>query len=269
MAASPISMAWRKCGALILGCAVVSIAVARGQDVPARLVYEVVSVRPSAPGAPEGQVDSLPGGLGYNAERITVKDMLAVMYRIPYRQIVGGPEWLGSEKFDVLARADRPYSIDELHIMFQNLLADRFNLKLHKQIKVGPVYVLKVAKTGTKMTSVDAGKDRHNPVTSGANYEVIGDRVPMNYFCFWLGQNLQNDQRPVVDRTGLTGTYDFKMTFRPQLPPDVSADGMSPEMQNLPSIFEALKEQLGLELTAQKGPVETLVIDSVQKPSGN
>ena len=190
---------------LLLASAVASISVGFGQNQPVRLVYDVASVKPSEPGAPDGEVDPLPGGTGYNAMRISVKDMLSVMYRIPHRQIVGGPEWLSSEKFDVLARADHSYSIDELHTMFQNLLADRFNLKLHRQMKVGPVYVLTVAPSGLKMTPVDAGKDRHNPVTSGPNDQVIGSRVPMNYFCFWLGQNLQSDERPVVDKTGLTG----------------------------------------------------------------
>jgi uncharacterized protein (TIGR03435 family) len=91
----------------------------------------------------------------------------------------------------------------------------------------------------------------------------------MNYLCFWLSQNLQSDQRQVVDRTGLTGTFDFKLSFRPQLPPDASADALSPELENLPSIFDAVRDQLGLELTPQKGPVETLVIDHVERPSEN
>ena len=262
-------MTWQRWFISLAGSGLISIPFALGQGTPVRLVYDVASVKQSEPGAPEGEVDPLPGGTGYNALRISVKDMLSVMYRIPHRQIIGGPEWLSSEKFDVLARADHAYSIDELHIMFQNLLADRFNLKLHRQIKPGPVYVLTVAPSGLRMVPVDPGKDRRNPVTSGPNYEVTGSRVPMNYFCFWLGQNLQSDQRPVVDKTGLTGTYDFTLAFRPQLPPDASADEMPPETQNLPSIFEALRDQLGLELVPQKGPVETLVIDHVEKPSEN
>ncbi len=242
---------------------------AQGQSSPVRLVYDVASVKASEPGAPDGEVDPLPGGTGYNAVRISIKDMLSVMYRVPGRQITGGPEWLYSERFDVLARTDRAYSIDDLHLMFQNLLADRFNLKLHRQTKMGPVYVLMVASSGLKMKPVDPGKDRHSPITTGPNDETIGSRVPMNYFCFWLGQNLQSDQRPVIDTTGLIGTYDFRLTFRPELPPEASTQALSPEVQNLPSIFAALKDQLGLELVPQKGPVETLVIDHVEKPSAN
>jgi uncharacterized protein (TIGR03435 family) len=73
----------------------------------------------------------------------------------------------------------------------------------------------------------------------------------------------------VVDKTGLAGTYDFKLSFRPQLPPDASTAGMSPELENLPSIFDAVKDQLDIELVPQKGPVEILVIDHAEKPSEN
>ena len=138
-----------------------------------------------------------PGGIGYNAENIPIKVILCVIYRIPLRQVVGGPDWLSNERFDVQVRADRPYSIDDLHIMFQNALADRFNLKLHIETKTGPVYVLTVAKSGLKMVPVDPGKDRNIPIVTSPNHESVGSRVPMNYLCFWLGQNLQSDQRQV------------------------------------------------------------------------
>lgn len=239
---------------------------ALAQEKPVRLTYDVVSIKPSQPGATGGGfVDSLPGGIGYNAENIPIKVILCVIYRIPLRQVVGGPDWLSNERFDVQVRADRPYSIDDLHIMFQNALADRFNLKLHIETKTGPVYVLTVAKSGLKMVPVDPGKDRNIPIVTSPNHESIGSRVPMNYLCFWLGQNLQSDQRQVVDRTGLTGTFDFKLSFRAQLPPDA----LSSELENLPSIFAAVRDQLGLVLTPQRGPVETLVIDHVERPSEN
>jgi uncharacterized protein (TIGR03435 family) len=240
-----------------------------GQEKPARLVYEVASVRPSGPDAPDGEIDPLPNGVGYSVKAIPVKIMLSIMYRVPLRQIVGGPIWLNNERFDVEVRADHSYSIDDLHIMFQNLLADRFQLKLHKEIKSGPVYLLTIAKSGLKMNPVDAGKNRNVPITDAPNYEFIGSKVPMNYLCYWLGLKLQYDQRPVVDKTGLTGTYDFKLSFRPQLPPDASREDQSPELENLSLIFDAVKDQLGLQLARQKGPVETLVIDHAERPTEN
>jgi len=240
-----------------------------GQDKPARLTYEVISVRQSAPDAEEGYVDPYPNGIGYHAKNITIRDMMTVMYRTPRRQIVGGPDWFSTEKFDVEARADHAYSIDELHTMFQNLLTDRFNLKLHVERRRGPVYALTIAKSGLKLTSVDAGDKRNIPITNGPNHEFIGNRVPMNYFCFWLGQHLQNDERPVIDRTGLSGTYDFRLSFRPELRPESSAEVGRSDLDDLPSVFDALHDQLGLELKPQRGLVETVVIDHVDKPSEN
>jgi uncharacterized protein (TIGR03435 family) len=256
----------RRCWIFVVCLWWMSPPLAWGQETPVRLVYEVASIRPTLPDAPDGEIDPLPNGVGYNVEGIPVKIMLSIMYRVPLRQIVGGPSWLTNERFDVQVRADHSYSVDELHIMFQNLLADRFHLKLHKEIKTGPVYMLTLAKSGLKMNPVDAGKNRNIPITDAPNNEFIGSKVPMNYLCYWLGLKLQNDQRPVVDMTDLTGTYDFRLSFRPQLPPDAD---QFPEFDNLPSIFDAVKDQLGLELVRQKGPVETLVIDYAERPSEN
>ena len=91
----------------------------------------------------------------------------------------------------------------------------------------------------------------------------------MSYFCWWLGQQLQNDERPVIDLTGLDKNYDFTLTFLPLLPPDFPKENLPPELLDRPSIFDALKQQLGLKLTPQKGPVEYYVIDHVDKPSAN
>ena len=233
---------------------IVASAIAAAQEKP-RLTYEIVSVRSSDPNLSEGQISPLANGTGYKAVRVTLKDMLAVMYRVPRRQIVGGPDWANSENFDVEAKADQSYSIDELHVMFQNLLTDRFHLKLHVVMETGPAYVLTVAPSGLRMASADPGTDRHNPITGIGGNRYKGDRVPLNYLCFWLGQNLQNDERPVVDRTKLTGIYNFDLRFRPQLPPSVS-EGDSGESNDLPSIFQALKKQLGLILTPQKSPIQ-------------
>jgi uncharacterized protein (TIGR03435 family) len=237
------------------------------QEKPVRLTYEIDSVRPSDPSVEEGNIQPFPNGIGYHADQVTVRDMLAAMYRIPSRQITGGPEWVYTQNFDVVGRTDHTYSIDELHVMFENLLMDRFNLKLHFVNETGPVYMLRVAKSGLKMELVPEGHDRHSPIR-GADTDVAGDRVPMNYLCFWLGQMLQSDHRPVVDRTGLTGTYSFRLRFRPELEPSIAAADAG-ESADLPSIFHALRDQLGLELTPERGPISTLVIDHIEKPSPN
>jgi uncharacterized protein (TIGR03435 family) len=104
---------------------------------------------------------------------------------------------------------------------------------------------------------------------NGGPEHMRGTRVPMKYLCWWLGQVLQNDGRPVIDMTGLHGNYDFTLSYQPELPPDVSRESLSPAIQDLPTIFVALKQQLGLKLQAQKGPVEYYVIDHIEKPSEN
>ncbi|HEV2619874.1 MAG TPA: TIGR03435 family protein [Acidobacteriaceae bacterium] len=242
-----------------LACA--PIALSQTSSVP--LTYDVVSVRPSNPSSDEGRISPLPNGVGYNAVGVPVSAMLSVMYRIPHRQIVGGPSWVYNANFDVLVRADHRYSIDDLHAMFQNMLADRFHLKLHIEIRTGPVYALTLAKSGLKMTPVAEQQLRNSPIFTNDDTDFTGTSVPMNYLCFWLGMKLQEDQRPVIDKTDLTGHYDFKLTFRPLLPPDASEPG------SLPSIFHAVKDQLGLQLIPQQGPVPTLVIDHIEKPSEN
>src|SRR6185312_7334884 len=101
----------------------------------------------------------------------------------------------------------------------------------------------------------ESPEDFNIPMNPGPQ-GFVGRRVPMPYLSWFLGQTLQADGRPVIDKTGLTGNYDFTLTF-------------SPELRDRPSIFNALREQLGLKLTAERGPVEYYVIDSVERPSDN
>ena len=91
----------------------------------------------------------------------------------------------------------------------------------------------------------------------------------MIYLTWLLSQILQTDGRPVVDQTGLTGNYDFTLSYRPILPPDAPADAVPPEERDLPTLFDALRTQLGLRLTATRGPVDHLVIDHVEEPTSN
>jgi uncharacterized protein (TIGR03435 family) len=258
-------MIWPRQLILLAGFPIACVLNAPTQTPQSPLTYDIVSVRACERNAEQVGIDPLPNGVGYNAVCVPVKVMLSVMYRMPMRQIVGGPAWMSDQKFTVLARADHRYSTDELHAMFQNMLADRFNLKLHMVTKTGPVYVLKVAKSGAKMIPVKEGL-RNSPIVTEGENKYTGSRVPMPYLCYWLGRMLEEDHRPVVDRTNLTGYFDFKVSFRPQLPPDAYSGRKA---QNLPTIFDAMRDQLGLELVPQKGPVETLVVDSLDQPTPN
>ena len=238
------------------------------------MTFDVAAIHATTPGQLNGFIKAIPGGLGYLAQNVTVKMMISVMYKVPMRQIKGGPDWLDSEHYDVEAKTDRAYRRDDLQIRFQNLLADRCNLKFHKETKEGNVYVLTLDQQGTdqpalKMKPNESPEDFNIPVTYGDNGLVIGKRVPMKYLSWWLGQALQRDERPVIDRTGLSGNYDFTLSFAPLLPPDFPVEKLPPAVRDRPSIFDAVKQQLGLKLQAQRGPVESYVIDHVDRPSDN
>jgi uncharacterized protein (TIGR03435 family) len=236
----------------------------------ARLNFDVVAIHPSPADATGGGIMPLPNGSGYVARNMSAKMMMAVMYRIPARQIEGGPGWFGSEKFDVEARADHDgYSMDELHTMFKSLLKDRFGLKMHIDTREAPVYLLTVAKGGLKMKDAGSASDLNVPITQRGPGQWVGTKVPMEYLCWRLGQALEGDLRPVIDQTGLKDVYDFQLTFLPILALGSSPDELPPDVRDRPALRDALQEQLGLELKPAKGPVPYYVVDHLSEPSAN
>jgi len=238
------------------------------QEQAKRLTFEIASIKPTKPGGRGGGIKPKPAGQGYDAQGAPVRLMISLMYRMPLQHITGGPAWLDNDLWDIEAKADKAYNLDDLHTMFQNLLADEFKLKFRKELKEGPVYALTVDKSGSKMKVNDSPQDFEIPIRGGPAGSV-GKRVPMEYLCYFLGQVLRNDDRQVIDKTGLTGYYDFTLSFMPDLPPGFDKANLPPEFLDRPSIFEALKQQLGLKLEAQKGPVPYFVIESVEKPPEN
>jgi uncharacterized protein (TIGR03435 family) len=254
----------------ILVAVVVLIATsfAHTQDKPKRLTFEVAAIRLSKQENRNGGIKALSGGNGYTAQNIPVKLMISLMYKVPMRQITGGPDWLASDRYNVEAKTDGSYNIDDLHTMYQNLLADRFNLKFHIETKEGSVYALMVDTPGSKMKVNDSPQDYKIPMNFSPE-GVVGTRVPMSYLAWFLGQQLQNTSRPVIDLTGLNKNYDFTLSYLPELPPDFSKDNLSPEVRDRPSIFDAVKQQLGLKLVAQRGPIDYYVIDHIDRPTDN
>jgi uncharacterized protein (TIGR03435 family) len=170
-------------------------------------------------------------------------------------------------------KAEKPSSSDELHMMLRNLIAERFHLKFHTETKELPVYALMVDQNGPKLpqphsegeisgkTWIDIQMQHFPQNTWHATF------VSMNYFAFRLSQMLD---RPVIDLTKLPGSYDFDLNFTRELPPNMPPDAMLngvPIDTSGPTIYEAVRKQLGLKLERQKGPVEIMVIDHVEKPS--
>jgi uncharacterized protein (TIGR03435 family) len=269
LAQSERFMTNRKLSMLAAAIGLMAIPLVHGQDKPARLTFEVASIKLAKPGAQAGGIKAMPGGEEYLAQNVPVKLIISLMYKVPMRQITGGPDWLNTDLYYIDAKAGHSYNLDDLHVMFQNLLTDEFKLQFHKETKEGPVYALTVDKSGLKMKVNDSEQDFEVPIKGGPNSVFTGMRVPMQYLCWWLGQVLQQDQRPVIDKTGLDKNYDFTLSFLPELPPNFDTKNLPPGLLDRPSIFDALKQQLGLRLDAQKGPVEFYVIDHVERPAEN
>ncbi len=150
--------------------------------------------------------------------------------------------------------------------MLQMLLAERFNLKVHREAKEMAVYALVVGKTGPKFkessqAATFVGTHRE---TGGGNRTVIGSNYTMTHLIRDIRTFFGVLDRPVVDRTGLTGKYDLKL----EAAPESSFNDLDPEFQRI-SIYTALQEQLGLKLEGQRGIVEVLVVDRLEKPTAN
>jgi uncharacterized protein (TIGR03435 family) len=160
-----------------------------------------------------------------------------------------------------------------MHTMLMNLLVDRLQLKFHHEKKEMAMYALLVGKNGPKLTPHEASNSGE-PWIDQAQEKFLHMKMnatfaPLDYFAFRLSQLMD---RPVVDLTNLHGGYDFNLAFTRELPPNFpeggKINGEDPDTSG-PTIFEAVKEQLGLELKPQKGPVDVIVIDHVEKPAEN
>lgn len=229
--------------------------------------FEVATVKPAKQDQTGGGIRPLPGGQSYIAQNVPVRLIIMLMFHLTDTQVAGGPSWIGSDRWDIEAKAEHPASVDELHVMFQNLLIDRFNLKFHTEKKEMPVYSLVVDKPGSKMKPNNSPEPYEIPIRGAGRGKIAAQRCSMSYFTWVLAQQAG---RPVLDKTGLPGFYDFTFEWMPQpvtLPgtdgADASAGGEGP------SLFTALREQLGLRLDAGKGPVEVMVIDQIGKPTAN
>jgi uncharacterized protein (TIGR03435 family) len=201
-----------------------------GQDKLARLTFEVASIKPSKPGGRGGAMKALPGGQEFIAQNFPLRLMIARLHWVPPRQVTGGPDWMDNELWDIQAKADRPgFTREQITEMLGNLLEGEFKLKLRKDAKEGPVYALTIDKSGLKMKVNESPEDYEIPIQGGPGGVTIGKRVAMDRLCFTLGSFLQNNERPVIDKTGLTGFYDFTLSFLPELSPE-SERKLPPEM---------------------------------------
>jgi len=250
-----------------------------GQTATGPTAFDVASVKPGDPMAAGVHIGMSPGG-AFTAGNASLKLLIEQAFDVRAFQIYGGPAWLDTDKYDIIAKGNgagpseeamRQWTNDQrsafreqMLVKVRTLLADRFQLRVHRETRELPVYALTVAKNGPKFhagADGDVGRAGLNMRRGdGGQSEITATRASLEILATTLA-NLVG--RTVIDRTGLTETYDFKLSFAPDMGPQdaVSSDG--------PSLFTALQEQLGLRLDSQKGPVEVIVIDNAQKASEN
>jgi uncharacterized protein (TIGR03435 family) len=234
---------------------------------------EAATIKPSDPARP-GKLFTVKGQ-DVVTINTTLYDLITEAWDVHVKQIVGAPSWLDTEKYDLEIKPDIPGqpNVNQLKILMQKVLADRFQLKFHREKKELSVYTITVAKGGLKLTKTQSDPNglpglffgRGNP---GMTFTVRNATIGM------VAQTLQGSilDRPVVDQTGLTDKYDFTLKFTPD--PQMTAFGPQPaaaaEVPDAPpDVYAAFEQQLGLKLTPAKAPADVLVIDKVEKPSAN
>ena len=280
---------------------------------PGKLEFEVASVKPAAPQTDGRIFVGRQGGPGTpDPGRVTftntaLKQLITLAYDLkPYQ--VTGPDWLDSERFDILARVPQGATKEQVNVMIQNLLVDRFGLSFHKVTKEFPLYELVVGKNGHKLkASVEdpssaadgpgAGPGRGGPPPIGKDgFPTLPPgrrgmmmmsrggplRIAANVQSMTDLANMLSNQigTPVVDKTGLAGNYNFALEFVPDrvgaggiggaLVGPATVPGASPDTFDGPTIFGAVQDQLGLKLERKKGPLDVMVIDGAERvPSEN
>jgi uncharacterized protein (TIGR03435 family) len=236
------------------------------------LKFEAATIKPSPPGTQGGGVRPAPGGRRFVGSGVTLRAYLFVAYQVKPEQIVGGPDWVDSAYYDLNAEAEKPSSIQDLHIMLQNFLVERFKLQFRFEKKEMQAYMLTLDKGGPKNLKA-------RPSAPGADFAL--DRtaeqpfhekfsahcVSMNYFTWALSSLLDH---PIINQTDLGGCFDFEMAFTSELPAGVKEgqvfNGVPVDTYG-PTIYQALQQQLGLKLEQKKAAVQIMVIDHAERPT--
>jgi uncharacterized protein (TIGR03435 family) len=241
--------------------------------------FEVASVKPADPnGHPGVGIDlrTFPGGK-LLATDCTLKQLIQAAYSVEPWQVLAGPAWLDSDRFDIEAKAGQDFSKDpdrvaalghdaprKMMTMLQTLLAERFSVKVHREIREDNIYSLAVARNGPKLhppTGTDPpfiGLRRTGAIERPAVTLILaGENATMEL----LAQRLSywTLHRPVLDKTSIKGNYSVRIEY--------AADDSQPD--GGPSLFTAIQDQIGLKLESAKGPVEFLIVDHADKPSAN
>ena len=262
------------------------------QNESPQLTFDVASIKPSSGDERRVMIQFQLGG-GLRTQGTTLKMLIREAYDVRDFQVSGGPGWINTDRFDVMAKVageavpeGNPQDVfrnmsdnqrktfqEKLRERLRALLADRCQLTIHRETKDQAVYALVVAKSGPKIKP--SKEERPVPRLMNGRGQINAQGMEMQLLATSLSNQLG---RPVIDRTGLTGHFDFELKWTPDPgqsaglfggSPPPGVDAPPPPDPNGPSIFTAVQEQLGLRLESSKGPVEMIVIDRVEKPSEN
>jgi uncharacterized protein (TIGR03435 family) len=228
--------------------------------------FEVATIKLSRP---EERLSIVIKGRQFMTTASSLYDLTTFAYGLHASQITNGPGWLATEKYDVIAQpsGDGQPNRQQVQVMVQGLLADRFRLAFPRDKKELSVFTLVAAKTGTKL-----GRSSDQNGTPGVGFNGPGRMIvksaTISDFAGFMQRYVMD--RPVVDQTHITGKFDFTLNWTPN---ETQFEGraIDPTTQNgdAPELFTAIQEQLGLKLESAKVPVDVLVIDHVEKPSDN
>lgn len=240
--------------------------------------FDVASVKVDLSFSDSSSTSFGPGG-SFTARGATLRGVIQEAYQVKDARLVGGPDWAGNERYDIVAKPDKPVTDEQARSMLQALLADRFRLKVHRETRQLPVYELTVGNNGPKLKEASDSNCDAPPseAPSGApprsgycggslvSYGRLTSRkVPVQRLAGTLSEIMD---RPVLDMTGLKVVFDIDL----QWAPDETQFGgrrATGDNSDAPSIYAALQE-LGLKLDARRGPVDVLVIEQADRPSAN
>ena len=254
-------------GALVLGAAAQTPQPSTAPR-PKFDAFDVATVKPIEPDAQRGRTFHMEGPHRWVATNYTLKNLIALAYDLNPKTISGGPAWMESQLYNIEAISPgeiQPTRLEQMR-MLRALLVERFGLKFHREPKEFSIYELTVAKGGPKLKP--AAKPDDPPYILGVVYpgkiEVPAKSVTMDDFVAML-QRATLD-RPTVNKTGLTGVYDFTLDWAQDESQYGGEVPKAPDDATVPPLFTAVQEQLGLKLVATRGMVSTMVVDAAQKP---
>lgn len=265
---------------VLLACQITPAVYAQTKEEPR---FEVASIRLSRDPAPGGDVSITPGR--FRGKDLALQWLILTAYRINSKFLSGNlPNWTIDERYDIDARTAGPANEEQILAALRGLLRDRFQMQEHRATKEEPVYFLTIAKGGIKMAPGDCvpvKKDLPNECYSQTNEGLLTTidwrGVPMSdpdgvAYRTFAGHFSGINNRVIIDKTGLTGTYNVHLQWErdPPLTEAVNAQTeTSPTRLPAPSFFDALEKQLGLRLESGRGPVDYLFVDRVERPSQN